>query len=59
MGSSAAQLWNWAFTMRLGLLSLLFLACCQQADAVKGISSWSSGIITFYGGAPDGEQFAA
>jgi hypothetical protein len=44
---------NWAL-IRLGLLFLQFLTICRRADGVKGISRWNSGIITFFGGAPDG-----
>jgi hypothetical protein len=41
-------------SLRLGLLALLLLATCQRANGVKSISSWNNGILTFYGGAPDG-----
>ena len=45
--------------LRLGsaLLALVALAAAGLpcAEAVKGLSPWSSGLITHYGGAQDGE----
>jgi hypothetical protein len=38
------------------VLALALAAALPRAAAVKGLSPWTSGLITHYGGAQDGEH---